>query len=213
MKKAKKKEGKMVQAYCLGGGSLMEQKMLEERKIRVRSDGGYEVFSQEVCVASFSEIRKILLEKPLSKDVLNSLFELVMFPTKMQGEMAYAGDYFKVDSSGFPYPNKKDWFEAHHKHIDGDEYMQIPNPVDIWEADLPVCDEIQYLLSSGRLRINEADSANYFNAFLWGADLSAARDAVVVFYSVDRNADGKITDVDFNFVARDEFEKTYTVLE
>lgn len=181
MKKAIKNVGKTVRAYCLGAGSPMEQKMLEERKIRVRDDGIYELFSQEAKGEN--------------------------------GESAYAGDYFKVDSSGFPYPNKKDWFEAHHKHIDGDEYMQIPNPVDIWEADLPVCDEIQYLLSSGRLRINEADSANYFNAFLWGADLSAARDAVVVFYSVDRDADGKITDVDFNFVARDEFEKTYTVLE
>lgn len=213
MKKARKKEGKTVQAYCLGAGSPMEQKMLEERKIRVRSDGGYEVFSQEVSAALFSEILNILYEKePLSGDVLNSLFELVMFPGKMQGEMAEEGDYFKVDSSGFPYPNKKEWFEANHRHIDGDEYMQISKPVDIWEADMPMCEEIQYLLSTDRLHINVEDTANYFSAFLWGAPLAAAKDAVIVFYSVDRDEDGKIRDVDFNFVARDEFEKTYTVL-
>lgn len=128
------------------------------------------------------------------------------------GEMAVPGDYFKVDSSGFPYPNKKDWFEENHKHIDGDEYMQFPKPVDIWEASMPVCEEIQYLLAAERLKINEEDTKNYFSAFLWGTHLTAARDAVIVLYSVDRDEDGKINDVDFNFVARDEFEKTYTII-
>lgn len=180
MKKARKKEGKTVHAYCLGAGSPMEQKMLEEGKIRVRDDGVYELFSQEAKGET--------------------------------GELAYPGDYFKIDSSSFPYPNKKEWFEANHKHINGDDYMQFPKPVDIWEADMPMCEEIQYLLSTDRLHIKVEDTANYFSAFLWGAPLAAAKDAVIVFYSVDRDEDGKIRDVDFNFVARDEFEKTYTVL-
>ncbi len=181
MKKAMKKEGKTVLAYRLGEGSPMEQKMMEEGKIRTKGDGTYELFSQEAKGGT--------------------------------GEKADAGDYFKVDSSGSPYPNKKDWFEKNHRHISGDEYMQFPKPVDIWEADMPVCEEIKYLLSTDRLTIHEEDQQNYFSAFLWGAPLTAARNAVIVFYSVTRNEAGEIEDVDFNFVARDEFEKTYSVME
>ena len=44
------------------------------------------------------------------------------------------------------------------------------------------------------------------------ADLSAAQDATLIFYSVDRDADGTITDISFNFVAKPEFDARYTLL-
>jgi len=39
-----------------------------------------------------------------------------------------------------------------------------------------------------------------------------AADAVIVFYSITKDEDGTITDADFNFVARDEFDRTYSLL-
>lgn len=50
-------------------------------------------------------------------------------------------------------------------------------------------------------------------SFPLGADLSAASDATLVFYSVDRDESGAITDISFNFVAKPEFEASYTVIE
>lgn len=57
------------------------------------------------------------------------------------------------------------------------------------------------------------DPEHYFNAFLWGSDLSAAEDATIVFYSVSRTESGEITDVDFNFVARPQFENDYRLCD
>jgi len=36
------------------------------------------------------------------------------------------------------------------------------------------------------------------------------RDAIIVFYSLDYDGEGNIMDADFNFVQREEFQKTYT---
>ena len=48
---------------------------------------------------------------------------------------------------------------------------------------------------------------------LWGTEETAAKDAVVVFYGVERDADGAIAKIDFNFVARNVFEQTYELLQ
>lgn len=64
----------------------------------------------------------------------------------------------------------------------------------------------------GKLLINEEDPDRYFSAQLWGTTLSAAKDAVIVFYSVTRDPDGKILEISFNFVARSEFDKTYDII-
>ncbi|MBQ1412657.1 MAG: hypothetical protein IIY93_05645, partial [Clostridia bacterium] len=64
----------------------------------------------------------------------------------------------------------------------------------------------------GRIRHREDDENAYFNAVLWGAPLSAAKDAVICFYSITRDGNGVITDADFNFISRAEFEKTYDIL-
>lgn len=47
MKKAIKREGKMVEAYQLGTDSLRITELLAEGKIKRSSDGSYEIFSQE----------------------------------------------------------------------------------------------------------------------------------------------------------------------
>ena len=62
------------------------------------------------------------------------------------------------------------------------------------------------------MEIREDDPERYFNAFLWGAPLSAGKDAVLIFYSIKRDIDGNIYDADFNFITREEFEKTYDEL-
>ena len=37
-------------------------------------------------------------------------YELFSREARQQGEKACTGDYFKIDSAGYPYPNKRDWF-------------------------------------------------------------------------------------------------------
>lgn len=125
------------------------------------------------------------------------------------GEIAQRGDYIKLDSAGRVYPNEAAFFEKNHVHIKGDFYEQRSPDVLIWMYGDPIGEEIRYLIEQKKLTINEENPRQYFQAFLWGTQLSAAKDAVIVFYQITRNEDGEITDVDFNFVARDEFEKTY----
>ena len=129
-----------------------------------------------------------------------------------QGQQAFAGDYFKVDGAGYPYPNSREWFRANHRHISGDTWEQIPKALEIWEAGDGENEALCWLLETGKLVIREEEPERYFNARLWGADLSAARDAVLVFYSVTRNEAGEISDVDFNFVERQEFLRTYELV-
>ena len=66
---------------------------------------------------------------------------------------------------------------------------------------------------NGRLTLKQEDPERYFNAFLWGADLSAAKDATVVFYNIDKNEEGEITDISFNFVAAKDFNENYKICD
>jgi len=125
------------------------------------------------------------------------------------GEKACAGDYFKLDKAGYPYPNKRDWFLANHSHMGGDDYEQLPKPLRAWEVKEPINEEVQFLLDHKGLKLNPDTPEEYFGAKLWGAWLTAASDAVLVFYSVSRDENGGIIDADFNFIARAEFEATY----
>ena len=61
--------------------------------------------------------------------------------------------------------------------------------------------------------VNKDDEERYFNAELWGAPLSAEKDAVVIIYSAKKDGDGIITDIDFCLVTRKDFEESYTVVE
>jgi len=42
------------------------------------------------------------------------------------GEIASAGDFFKVDKAGYPYPNAREWFLENHRHVEGDKWEQLP---------------------------------------------------------------------------------------
>lgn len=184
MKHAVKSKKKVVKAYPLGAGHPMEALLVEEGAIRRLSDGNYELFSQEA---------------------ING-----------QGQIARAGDYFKVDTIDgrhYPYPNSREFFLDNHIHLTGDEYEQINKPLLIWQAGDELAEEIRWLVDTGRLTLKPQDPDHYFNAFLWGADLSAAADATLVCYGVDRDVAGTIMDISFNFVAKPEFEASYSIIE
>ena len=139
----------------------------------------------------------------------NNTYELFSQESNDSGEIALPGDYFKVDNAGFPYPNEATWFEANHRHINGDRFEQVPKALTAWEATEPLTEEVAFLLNEGKLKLHPEKSEEYFGATLWGAWLTAASDAILVFYSVTRDDNGVIIDADFNFVARKEFEATY----
>ena len=125
------------------------------------------------------------------------------------GQLAKEGDYIKIDSSGYPYPNKREFFLTHHKLVKGDCYEQIPKPLWAWTIEEPMCREIEFLTAHKGLRLCPETPDKYFNAFLWGAMLSAPRDATLVFYEIQRDDAGEITNAEFNFVAKIEFEQIY----
>lgn len=160
----------------------MERLLLRLGRILPEPDGGYRLMSQEAKNGT--------------------------------GQRAEPGDYFKVDLIDgvyYPYPNSRAFFLENHTHLTGDTYRQKPIPLAVWQWGDEPGDVITYLLDGGLLTLNPADENRFFNAFLWGAELSAARDATVVFYDIRRNASGAVTDVRFNFVAKDEFERGYTI--
>lgn len=182
MRYARKKRT-IVTAYQLGANTPMEEELVREGAIQRLPDGGYALFSQEAVHGI--------------------------------GELAQAGDYFKVDTVGarhYPYPNRQGDFETSHRHLQGDTYEQISEVLAVWQEGDDPCEEMDFLLASGRLTLHPEDEKRYFNAVLWDAPLSAPREAVIVFYRVERNSLGCITDVVFNFVGRREFEQGYILL-
>lgn len=180
-----KKSGKHIKAYRLEQGRQCPavEALIREGKIRPQADGSFEVLSQE-AVQGGSNV----------------------------GQRAQAGDYIKVDSAGFPYPNDAAYFAQNHRALGGDEYEQIPQPLDAWTADQPMCSEVAFLMQKKELVLHEEAPDHYFTAPLWGTLEAAAHNAVLVFYSIDRAPDGRITDASFNFVERTEFDKTYDIL-
>lgn len=173
-----------MEAYCLGAGSDMEKDLIRRGRIRFLEDGSYELFSQEARSG--------------------------------KGQIAHKGDYFKLvetDTGSYPYPNRKEFFEKNHRLIEGTEnlYEQVSRPLFFWMAEDPIEKPVSFLLESGRLVINPDDEEAYFSARLWGADLSAAKDAAIVFYRIETDQTGDIVDVDFFFVSKKDFEMTYTI--
>jgi len=135
-------------------------------------------------------------------------YEIFSLEAQDHGERAAAGDYIKLSSDGTPYPNARAFFWANHRSVEGDTYEQIPKPLCIWTMDDPMCPEIEFLISAKGLTI----TADGFSAPLWGTIERAGRDAVIVFYSIAYAADGSISDADFNFVAKTEFDSTYSLV-
>lgn len=177
MKKAIKKEAKVIEAYQLGSGDPQITKLIEEGKIKEIMPGRFEVFSKE-CTSGI-------------------------------GLKAFDGYYVKIDKEGYPYPIEDDWFEMHHKLVDG-SWREIQAPMSYWEAGDAMCEEIQFLINSNQLSINEGNNKHYFVARINGAELASAKDAVIVIYSCLREEDGKISNIDFFPVDRATFDKLYT---
>lgn len=132
--------------------------------------------------------------------------------TGKKGQIAKVGDYFKVDSGGYPYPNDKETFEATHVRIEGDRYLQSTPELYAWTLDQPITDAVKYLFDNNLVQIHDDDPNRYFSAVLWGTTETAAKDVVIVFYKIERDGNGNVINVDFNFVERSEFEKTYRVV-
>ena len=128
------------------------------------------------------------------------------------GEIARAGDYFKVDSSGLPYPNEGLTFEKTHRHIDGDWYLQKNPVLFAWTTGQPVNDAVQYLFDQKLVVLHEDDPSRYCSAILWGTEEWAAKDDIIVFYQIQRDDQENILQIDFNFVERSEFQKTYEIV-
>lgn len=178
-----KRHGKPVQAYRLGESSPTLSQLIESGKIIPLPDGNYEVMSREAIHGNSGH-----------------------------GETARKGDYIKVDSDGYPYPICPDFFEANHTHVKDNEYRQNPSPMSAWTMDQPMCPEIEFLQQQKGLIINREDFAHAFTAPLWGTLESAPGDSVLVFYSITYSEDHTVTDADYNFVVRQEFDKSYKIL-
>lgn len=173
----------------------------------VCKNSGKELQAWELGASSEME-RKLIEEGRIVR--CGSDYELFSQEAKSgSGEKAKAGDYFKVDGSGFPYPNEREWFLGNHRHIEGDTWEQIPKPLMAWESTDGITSEVDFLVANKGLVLNSENPEKFFGAELWGAWLTAAKDAVLIFYSVSYDEDGKVVDADFNFVARTEFEAAY----
>lgn len=183
MFKVIKNKGKMVQAYQLGSEHAILNQLIVQGKIKKLGDGCCEVFSQEA---------------------MNGKTE--------HGQVAEKGDWIKIDGKGYPYPNKRKYFEENHRYVEGDTYEQLPKPLRAWKADCEMCDEVMFLIEKKRLKIDKNSYDRFYSAYLWGTLEVANKDAVIIFYNVAYDQDGKITDVEFNFVEKTEFDRTYSII-
>ena len=154
-----------------------------------------------------------LIKEGLVSQSDDGTFEVHTMETKDEkGETAHAGDYVKLDAAGRPYPNKAEFFEKNHRHIDGDQYEQFPKDREVWMMGDAMCPEVEFLIEQGRLELHKEDPEHYFQGTGWGTKLTASSDAVLVFYEIKRNVGGNIVDAEFNFVDREMFEKTYELI-
>lgn len=127
-----------------------------------------------------------------------------------EGQLVPAGDYFKVDSTGAPYPNSRECFLQNHTHIEGDWYWQTAPVLKAWCREEEMCPEVDYLIQCGRLRIDENNPERYFSAFLWGAELHAAADGVIIFDHRETPED--LASIGLRFITREEFGLTYRIV-
>ena len=126
-----------------------------------------------------------------------------------KGQIAKAGDYLKVDFRGWPQPCKREWFLENHQLLEGDWYRQLAKPLKIWRKGDPESEEIRFLLEKGLLQFHPENPDRYFSAVLWDTEETAACDAVVVFFEVKRDGEGKIAEINFNFVDAEYFRGNY----
>ncbi len=178
MRKVRKKEGKIIQAYCLGEDHPKLEELIKAGLLRKADDGQWRVLSREAS----------------------------------EGEVAVSGDYIKLDSQGYPYPNSREFFLNNHRHLADDNYEQIPKVLHAWCAKDHMCEEVRFLIEHKELIIREDNEKAYFSAPLWGDVLVADKDAMIIFYDISYDEEQQIIDADFNFVAKEEYDKLYIEL-
>ena len=179
-------------------------------KKAIKSEGKT-VIAWQLGVGTVKE--KELIREGKIRILKNGEYEVFTREAKEHGERVKAGAFIKTDVDGLLYPNDEVFFKANHRYISGDTYEQIPQPVDVWFAEDGSCPEIQFLLEHKGLILDATSDDAYFRAPLWGTIETSPRNSALVFYSITRDADGSIQDADFNFVARDAFEKSYVFCE
>ena len=130
-----------------------------------------------------------------------------------KGQIAAAGDFFKVDDYGCPHPWRRAAFLQEHQPLEGDWYQEAARQVKIWRLGDPICEEIRFLLDRGILRVNPNNPDRCFTALIWETEETAASDAVVVIFGTERDAEGRVAGVHFNFVEIGYFNKYYRVIE
>lgn len=128
------------------------------------------------------------------------------------GEVCDAGSYIKIDSDGSIHPNTAEFFTSNHRHVQGNQYEQITKPLWAWMYGEPESEEIRFLTQHKGLVLNDRNKKEYYSAPLWGSMEKADRDAILVMYRITRDAGDAITDIEFNFVSRDVFYKTYRII-
>lgn len=178
MMQIRKKEGKIIKAYCLGERHPVLDQLIGAGYLKQVDDNHWRVYSQE----------------------------------STKGEKASSGDFIKIDTSGFPYPNTRSFFMQNHRHMGGDDYLQIPKTLLAWRLEHGMCSEIRFLIEHKELKIHREHEQAFFSAPLWGDILSAPKNAVIVFYDITYGDDQEVVDANFNFVAEDEFYKTYDMI-
>ncbi len=164
-------------------------------------------------LGSGSPMEKEMIAQGKMKHLADGTYELITRETPDgKGEIARKGDYFKLDPDGNPYPNGQDFFESRHRHLQDDWYIQESLPVYFWTEGDPVCEEMRYLIDHDLLHINPDKPERYYSAFLWGTDQFAASEDIIIFSSIDRNPNGLIRDINFYFIERSVFERTYVII-
>lgn len=180
----KKRQGSIMEAFLIGEEGEVVRTLIAEGKIK-KCPTGYEVFSRET----------------LEND-------------KKQGEKARKEDYIKIDEAGYPYPNTAEYFRENHRHIKANYYEQVSKEILAWKSGMSEEEkEIRFLKEKKGLIIHHDNFEKYYIAPLWGSILSAPEDAIIIFYRIDKNEQGEILDIDFNFCARKEFDANYDVIE
>ena len=161
-----------------------------------------------------SRLELLLLNEGKIKELPSGQYEIFSRESKNgAGEIASSGDFVKLDGDGYPYPNEREYFLSRHVLISKNKYKQIPQKLKAWRLGEPPCPEIEYLLRTGCLIIDPASFEKYYTATLWGTELSADKDAIIVFHDICCNADGGIEKISFCFVAKGEFVRTYRIVD
>ena len=182
----KNRESRLCKAFCLGDGSLLEKSYIKKGMIMPTGSNRYEIFTKE---------------------------------TKEHGEEAMAGDYVKIGCEGEIYPNKREYFLKNHKKVESEPSGELFEQKEsiVWVAfweDFEVLteklpEELKFLIERKGLKVNTGNEESYYEADIWGTHCYAKKDAALVIHRMERNDEGILTGVGFQFVEKGIFENSY----